>query len=189
MPTLPWHPQFDNPSFLGWSVVAAYLLAAVSCGWAAFKADKSVSEGSGIWWLLAVGLLFLGINKQLNLQTLMIVIGRRASLVGGWYERRRFAQAVFCAVFALLGLCLLGFFAACAKRFIAKNRLAFAGVIVLLSFVVLRASTINHANELFGVELKDARWAWVLELCGSILIALSAAAAAKPAACRDRGKA
>ncbi len=189
MPTTPWHPQFDNPNFLGWSVVAAYLLAAVSCGWAALKADKLVSEGGKTWWLLAVGLLFLGINKQLNLQTLMIVMGRRAALAGGWYERRRFAQAVFCAAFALLGLCLLGFFSAHAKRFIPKNRLAFAGVIVLLSFVVLRASTINHANELFGVELKDAHWAWVLELCGSILIALSAAAAAKSAACRDRGKA
>jgi hypothetical protein len=191
MPTTTWHPQFDNPNFLGWSVVAAYLLAAVSCGWVALKTDKLVSEGSRIWWLLAAGLLFLGINKQLNLQTLMIDMGRRAAFAGGWYERRRFAQAVFCAAFALLGLCLLGFFAAHAKRFIAKNRLAFAGVIVLLSFVVLRASTINHANELFGVDLKDEHWAWVLELCGSLLIALSAAAAAaaKSAAFRDRGKA
>lgn len=79
------------------------------------------------------------------------------------------------------------FFAARARRFIAQNRLAFMGVLVLLSFVVLRASTINHANELFGVELKDARWAWLLELCGSLLIALSAAAAATSAAWRDRG--
>jgi hypothetical protein len=74
-----------------------------------------------------------------------------------------------------------------AGSFIVKNRLAFAGVLVLLSFVVLRASTINHANELFGVELKDARWGWMLELCGGVLIALSAASAAKTAALRDRG--
>src|SRR5271157_169686 len=179
MLTTTWRPQLDNPRFLGWLAVAAYLLAAVSCGWVALKADKSVSEVTKIWWLLAVVLLFLGINKQLNLQTLMIVMGRRAALAGGWYERRRVAQAVFCAAFALFGLGFLGFFAASAKRFIAKNRLAFAGVIVLLCFVVLRASTINHANQLFGVELKDEHWAWVLELCGAILIALSAGAAAK----------
>jgi hypothetical protein len=188
IPPTNWHPQLDNPDVLGWSVVAAYLLAATACGWVAYKTDKGEPEAGRIWCLLAVVLLFLGINKQLNLQTLLIVLGRRAALAGGWYERRRWAQAVFAAAFALLGLCSLGFFAAHARRFIAQNRLAFLGVLVLLSFVVLRASTINHANELFGVELKDARWAWLLELCGSLLIALSAAAAAKSTAPRDSGK-
>ena len=181
MPPLTWHLQLDNPDFLGWLVVAGYLLAATACGWVALKTDNSVSAGSKIWWLLAVVLLFLGINKQLNLQTLMIVMGRRAAFAGGWYGHRRFVQAVFSAAFALIGLCLLRFFASYAKRFIGKNRLAFAGVIVLLFFVVLRASTINHANELFGANLKDESWAWMLELCGSILIALSAAAAVKSA--------
>ena len=47
----------------------------------------------------------------------------------------------------------------------------------------------DRANELFGVDLKDEHWAWVLELCGSLLIALSAAAAAKSASGRDTGKA
>ena len=92
---------------------------------------------------MAVVLLFLGVNKQLNLQTLMIVLGRRAALAGGWFQSRRFVQAIFCAVFLLLGLGFLWFFAARAKRFIGNNRLAFAGVIVLITFVVLRASTIN----------------------------------------------
>jgi hypothetical protein len=188
-PITTWRPQLDNPNFLGWFVVAAYLLAAVFCGWVALKTGKSDSEGSKVWWLLAVVLLFLGINKQLNLQTLMIVMGRRAALAGGWYGRRRLVQSVFCVVFALLGFCLLGFFATHAKRFIAKNRLAFAGTAVLLLFVVLRASTINHGNELFGVNLNDEHWAWVLELCGSLLIIRSAIAAAKSAAGHDLDKA
>jgi hypothetical protein len=182
MPGTNWHPQLDNPTLLGWTVVVVYLLAAAACCWAAFKADKEGTEGNRIWWLLAVGLLFLGINKQLNLQTLLIVLGRRAAVAGGWYERRRLAQAVFAAAFGLLGLCFLGIFATRARLFVARNRLAFLGVLVLLLFVVLRASTINHANELFGVELKDDRWAWLLELCGSLLIAFSAAS-------RDRAKA
>jgi len=177
-----WQLQFDNPDFLGWLVVAAYLLAAVSCGWVALKTDKSVSAGRKIWGLLAIVLLCLGVNKQLNLQTLMIVIGRHAALVEGWFEHRRLVQAIFCAAFALLGLCLLGFFAATGKRFIGQNRLAFAGVIVLLFFVMLRSSTINHASQLIGINLKDEHWAWILELCGSILIALSAAATVKSAA-------
>jgi hypothetical protein len=178
-----WHLQCDNPDFLGWSVVAVYLAAAGSCAWMALK----VSEGRGIWWLLAAGLLFLGINKQLNLQSLMIDLGRQAAQAGGWYGRRREAQAVFCAAFALLGVVLLGCFTARARRFIAGNPLAFAGVIVLLCFVLLRASTINHANELIGLELKDARWAWVLEMTGSLLIAASAAAASSSTPSRHAG--
>jgi hypothetical protein len=189
MPPTTWHPQLDNPNFLGWSVVAAYLLAAASCAWAALKTGKLAPGESGMWWLLAVVLLFLGINKQLSLQTFMIVMGRRAAYAGGWYERRRFVQAVFCAAFTLLGLGLFWAVAAHARRFIGKNRLAFAGVNVLLFFVMLRAATINHADELFGVYLKDEYWAWILELCGSLLIILSAAASAKSAAARDAGQA
>jgi hypothetical protein len=169
-PLLTWHVKFDNPDVVGWSVVAAYLLAGICCIRAALKGD----EESKVWWLMAGVLIFLGINKQLNLQTLMIVLGRRAAVSGGWYERRRFVQAIFCVVFALCGFAFFWLFAARARRFIVRNRLAFAGIIVLLLFVVLRASTINHANEWFGVDLKDVHWAWLLELCGSALIIRSA---------------
>ena len=183
-----WHPQLDNPNFLGWLVVACYLLAAACCGWVAVKAGKPASDGSGVWCVMAAVLLFLGINKQLNLQTLMIVLGRRAAFAGGWYEHRRFVQAVFSIAFALIGLVLLVTFAAYGRRFIAGNRLAFAGVVVLLLFVLLRAATINHAGQRNGIDLKDKEWTWVLELCGSILIAFSAVAAAKSTAFRDPGK-
>ena len=46
IPTTTWHPQLDNPDFLGWLVVAAYLIAAISCGCVALKTDRLVSEGS-----------------------------------------------------------------------------------------------------------------------------------------------
>jgi hypothetical protein len=138
-----------------------------------------VSDKGAFWWLLAIGLVFLGVNKQLNLQTLMIILGRRAAFAGGWYKYRRLVQALFAAAFALLGFGFLAFFAARAKRFILKNRLGFAGVLVLSFFVILRAATISHIDEFLGVDLKDDAWAWTLEICGSLLIALSAFAAVK----------
>ena len=184
-----WRPQLDNPNFLGWSVVAAYALASFACGWVAVKSPDSALEGRRVWWVLSAVLLFLGINKQLNLQTLLIDVGRNAATDAGWYGRRRLIQAAFSTAFALFGLGLLWLFASQAKSFIVKNRLAFAGVIVLLVFVVLRSSTINHADERFGLRLNDDQWAWVLELCGSILITLSAIAAANSAALREKSKA
>lgn len=178
-PPTTWHPQLDNPNFLGWTVVAAYGLAGIACAWVALRAGRIDPEGSRIWWFMSAVLLFLGINKQLNLQTLMIIMGRRAAYAGGWYQRRRLVQAIFSVIFALLGISFLAYFSARGKRFIEKHRPAFAGVIVLLFFVVLRASTINHAHKLIGVELRDEQWGWMLEICGSFLILCSAITAAK----------
>jgi hypothetical protein len=181
LPQTSWHPQLDNPDVIGWSVVAAYGLAAAACAWVAWKTGKTNGDNSKIWWLMAAVLFFLGVNKQLNLQTLMIVLGRQAALAGGWYGNRRFVQGIFCIVFAALGLCLLGFFATQARRFIERNLLAFAGIIVLTLFVLLRASTINHADTYFGLSLKAEHWGWLLELTGSALIIKAAVTAGKSA--------
>src|ERR1035441_4896711 len=130
---LDWRPQLDNPDFLGWSVVAAYLLAAAFCARAALARRKMGTEerrASAIWWLLALALLLLGINKQLNLQTLLIVLGRRAALAGGWYRQRRLAQLIFSVGFAVAGLAALWFLLARFRRFFARNPKARTGLMV-----------------------------------------------------------
>jgi hypothetical protein len=173
--TLKWHFGFDNPTFLGWTVVTAYLCAAACCGWAAVKARPGAGRSAAAMWrLLSAGLLFLGINKQLNLQTLMIVIGRNVSSAGHWYGARRLVQLVFSAVFAAACLGTLGGFAWRWRPFFKENPQALAGAIVLVLFVVLRAATISHADEWFRVNLHADQWCWVLEICGSFLLALSA---------------
>ena len=127
-----------------------------------------------IWWALAALLVFLGINKRLNLQPFLIVMGRRAAVAGGWYEHRRLAQAVFSAVFVLaasVAVFLLGWQ---VHAFFTEHPLAWRGLIVLVVFVLIRASTINHIDEGLGVNLYDNQWCWLLEICGSFLLGLSA---------------
>jgi hypothetical protein len=175
-PVTTWRPRLDNPTWLGWSAVAVYLLASVACARAAWMASATPGRKgcAAAWSLLAALLLFLGVNKQLNLQTLLIVLGRRAALAGGWYHHRRLAQALFSIVFAAAGLCVLAVMVRAWKGFFAENPLAWRGLLVLLVFVLIRASSINHAIQWLGVELHDDKWCWILELCGSILISLSA---------------
>ncbi|MGO8697127.1 MAG: hypothetical protein ACLQVY_05350 [Limisphaerales bacterium] len=175
-PSLDWRPQLDNPTFLGWSVVAAYVLAALVCGGAAriASATPGRKEHVPIWSLFAALLVFLGVNKQLNLQTLLLVLGRRAASAGGWYERRRLAQAVFSMAFALAGGAAVFLLASRAKAFFGENPLAWRGLTILTVFVLLRAATINHVDEWLGVNLYDDKWCWVLEICGSFLLGLSA---------------
>ncbi len=173
---LKWQFRLDNPTILGWTVVAAYIAAAACCGRAALKArGDSARSFAPVWWLLAAGLVFLGINKQLNLQTLMIVIGRNVSNAEGWYGARRRVQLIFSVVFAVSCLVALVWLLSRCRQFFVENRLVLAGVIVLALFVVLRAATINHADEFLRIKLKDEHWAWVLEIAGSALIGTGAA--------------
>jgi hypothetical protein len=178
---LGWQPRWDNPDLRGWSVVAAYLMAAGFCARAALARGKMGAEHERapvIWFLLALGLLFLGINKQLNLQTLLIALGRRAAQAGGWQEKRRLAQLVFSAVFTVAGLASLWLLRAGFRLFFARNPGALAGLVVLLLFVLIRAASVNHVFEWAGLQ-KDAahddkRWTWVLEIGGSACLALAA---------------
>jgi hypothetical protein len=184
-----WHPQLDNPTFLGWSVVAFYGLAAMACGRAAVlaRAGRGLAaerghgvEGAGMWWALASALCFLGVNKQLNLQTLLIVTVRHVAAAGGWYSQRRAVQLAFSVVFGL-GVCLLLFWLESRHRdFFKQNPLAFQGALILGLFVAMRAATINHTNEFLGISLQDKKWAWVLEIGGSVLIGIGAVLPRRP---------
>lgn len=162
-------------------MVAGYVIAAAYCARAASAPPrKDGAEGGfgAIWWLLASGLLGLGINKQLNLQTLLIVLGRRAALAGGWYEQRRMVQTIFSAALTVAGLAALWLLRARFRRFFAGNPLALRGVVVLFLFVMIRAASINHVFERLGIpqddEHDDKRWAWVLEIGGSACLTLAA---------------
>jgi len=178
---LGWRPQIDNPNVRGWSVVAAYVIAAVFCARAGLgrrNMGPEEKQATVIWRLLGLGLLFLGINKQLNVQSLLIALGRRAALAGGWYEERRLAQIIFSAVLTVAGLAALWSLQARFRQFFARNPKALTGLVVLLLFVLIRAASINHVLERAGLhpndENGDKKWTWILEIGGSACLALAA---------------
>jgi hypothetical protein len=178
---LGWQPQWDNPDFRGWSVVAAYVVAAGCCARTALGGRKIGPEDksdSAMWRWLALGLLFLGINKQLNLQTLLIVLGRRAMLAAGWEKEGGLAQMIFSAALTLAGLALIWRLRIRFRRFFGVNRWVFAGLVVLLLFVLIRAASINHVLKRLGLERSDGEgvkiWTWILEIGGSACLAFAA---------------
>jgi hypothetical protein len=175
-----WHFQCDNPTILGWSVVGTYGIAALGCVAAGLHArSRSISDSkrghAGIWWALALALAFLGANKQLNLQSMMIAVMRHVALNGGWVNQRRSAQLLFCLAFGLALVGVLFWLALRHREFFKLNPPALWGVIILGVFVALRAATINHADEFLRVNLRDGQWAWVLEIAGSVLVGIAAA--------------
>ena len=92
------HLDNGNLSPLGWAVAVAYLLGAAFCIRAAMVTQqhgRRHSDEQPPWWGLVAVLLFLGINKWLDLQTLLMGLGRAVSGTAGWYQHRRAVEAVF----------------------------------------------------------------------------------------------
>jgi len=168
------HSDNGHLTPLGWAVAVVYGLGALCCaraGRVTQQDGRRCPDKQQPWWFLAATLLFLGINKLLNLQTTLINLGRAAARTWGWYQYRRAAQAVFAVLFTLA---LLAVFAALLKKwrwFVKERPLVQTGVLLLLLFVVIRAFALNHVEELLHLHLHDDNWGWTLELLATACFA------------------
>jgi len=66
-----WFPGIGDPSLMGWFTVFAYFFTAYKSRGAARVLRSSLlgSRETVLWFGLALLLMFLGINKQLDLQS------------------------------------------------------------------------------------------------------------------------
>lgn len=159
-----WQPGLGDPSLLGWATVAAYAGAAV-LGWRA-KGRADESQARRFWISLMVLMLLLGLNKQLDLQSGLTAVGRELAQRGGWYERRRELQLGFIGLLAVAAPAVLAWLALRARPWTAGRLLALGGATVLALFVLARASSFHHVDELLGSSALGLRWNHWLELGG-----------------------
>ena len=129
---------------------------------------------AALWLVMATVLLLLGINKQLDLQSLFTEIGRVAAHAQGWYEDRRGVQFAFIAVVALAGLVVVALFAWLARGALKDFRLPLTGMAFIVSFVVIRAASFHNVDELLGSAILGLKMNWVLELGGISIVAYGA---------------
>lgn len=172
-----WRPGIGDASLMGWLTVAAYLLAGMSCGWAAFAA-RSDDDGRGgdrhKWIATAVLLAVLGLNKQLDLQSLATDLGRVLAQHQGWYQERRGVQTL-----VVLGTLVVSILTALAvfrrfRKFWMDNLLLGTGITLLATFVVVRAISFHHVDVLLGTRVAGMKANWLLELTGIATIWLAA---------------
>jgi hypothetical protein len=167
-----WAPGIGDPTVVGWVTVAAYFIAA----FLSWRAMRAASELTGVsrgpvrfWAILTAVLVFLGFNKQLDLQTWFTLFFKHLALEEGWYEIRRKFQAAFIAGVAIAGsLSLVGMrmLAGSANRSI---RTALTGSVFLGCFILIRASSFHHVDQMLGMDLGGLKVNWILEL-GSIAV-------------------
>jgi len=166
-----WSPGIGDPHFMGWVTAASYLVCAVVAAFfATFLSQMEEKRECRFWMVITVLMLFLGVNKQLDLQSLFAEAGRQIALAQGWYPNRRIVQFSFIAVFTTV---LIGTFLWFAKRhrdLFARYRLASCGLLFLFGFIVIRASAFHHVDEIIQYDLHGIKMNWVFEMTGILLI-------------------
>jgi hypothetical protein len=167
-----WEAGIGDPSVIGWVTVAAYAAAALLSLRCARRASESLEFR--FWVVLTAALLLLGINKQLDLQSLFTQTARDLAFAQGWYESRRLYQAAFIGFLIAGGLAVAGLLLWTARRLPLSTQIAAVGLVVLLVFVVIRGASFHHVDEMLGSHVEGIRFNWLLELVP--LLAISAGA-------------
>lgn len=158
-----------NTVLYGVSVLASFYR------WKTLRYLKTSSVEQRFWLLLSFVLLAFGLNKQLDLQVLLIEIGRPIAVKGGWYGSRRMVQAAF----ALVMTGIAGLFVTMAVSLIRKhwhhNALALPGLLILCIYAAIETIAASHAGlsfqfpERWGIRLSD-----LIEMGGILLILVNA---------------
>jgi hypothetical protein len=177
-----WHLGIGDPTAMGWITVIAYFIAAAGCFRAAARDHPSrvgrrtdpPGSPSAFWLALALAMVALGINKQLDLQSLLTQIGRDIIRSRGLYAVRHGLQRGF--ILFVITVCGVTLFLAfwLARRRLRDRWPALVGIIYLVGFIVLRAASFHHFDDFLMGHIGRMRWNWILELGGITWVAIAA---------------
>lgn len=174
-----WQAEVGDPTQFGWTIACAYGLTSLLCG---RRVILLLTHAPGarrlqalmLWFALATMLLGLGLNKQLDLQTALTRFGRILASEQGWYEQRRLVQALVLGAAAVVTLGGTGWILWRARDASARARCSLVGAAALMVFVITRAVSFHHVDQVLGLDLAGTKLHLVIEVAGIVLIALAA---------------
>jgi hypothetical protein len=169
-----WTAGIGDPSPVGWITVACYGVAALAACRNALAARRTAVP-FGFWVVVGALMLLLGVNKQLDLQTWFGQTGRDLALAQGWYAHRRVVQGVFIVALASLALTVLWGLRRRWAGLWNEYRWVFVGLGLLALFIVIRALSFHHADELIGIDMGATTLGRALELVGVVAIVVACA--------------
>ena len=182
MPDGGWQLGVGDPTVVGWTTTGLYLVASSL----AVRAARRLGAGQGpeelsasdsqllarFWWLVFGIMLLLGVNKQIDLQTLFTQTAKQLAKAQGWYEARRRYQAAFVASAVLVvgaGVALLSYV---LRGVLSRVLRPILGLFIVATYILLRAALFQHMDWGQLDRLED--WMWLLEVAGIALVLGSA---------------
>jgi len=165
-----WRPTIGDPTIMGWFTVASYFLCALMALSLAYRDRSDDRKSFSFWLVIGMIMILLGINKQLDLQSLLTEIGRQIARAQGWMDQRRVVQLVFIVIFTSASMTAFVWLTAKFRDVLKRFLLAFSGLFFLLSFIIIRAASFHHVEEMLDFRLVGVRMNWIFELTGIYLI-------------------
>ena len=172
-----WRPGIGDPTLIGWTITLAYFIMAFLCWWTGLAEKKNVpnTRRAGVyilWFGLAALLFVLGLNKQLDLQTLLTSLGREIAKANGWYDMRREVQRVFIILIAIFSFLSLSAMIWQLRSYSRKYWLVLLGLSIIIIFVVIRAASFNHVDYLLSKWriIGPFKMKYVVELGGILIL-------------------
>lgn len=172
-----WSPGIGDPNGIGWLTVLVYAISGLAALIVAVRGPFPMASRRRerlFWLILAVALFGLAANKQLDLQSFATAVGRCVAKLQGWYqERRAFQLEVILALVA--GMILATFLTWRLMRgTLRRNGFALLGMMLVLTFVAVRAIGFHHVDVLINMRVQDMKMNWLLELPGPLMILMNA---------------
>lgn len=169
-----WQPGIGDPNVMGWITVGCYLVTFYLCLRVVFRAEQSRKPLRGFWIFLSVLMLFLAINKQLDLQSFATAVARCVAKMQGWYDQRQGFQIKVILGLGAMALTVGAFFFWWLRRDLSRNFLALVGLTIVFGFVLIRAVGFHGFDALISSRLSFIKVNWIIELAGLFLISLNA---------------
>lgn len=169
-----WRPHVGDPTIAGWSAAVGYGLSALFCAVAAKRCSKSFERR--FWVAGGVVLAILGVNKHLDLQTLLTLQRRALATAQGWAGARRQVQLIVLSLLALTGAAAVTALVRSLRKAAPPIRTALLGFALLGAFVLGRASLFYHFTSYGLLSRITAAGVEAVELLEIAVVALSAAA-------------
>jgi len=170
-----WQPKIGDPNFTGWLTVVFYLITFAFCVAVIKIPDRRSSANRTFWIMLCFAMIFLAVNKQLDLQSLATAGARCAAKLQGWYQDRAAFQIGAILSLGLIATILSLVFLWVLRHDLKRNFLALLGLAIVLIFVVIRAVGFHYVDVLIAHQVGPIRMNNILEVSGLVLISLNAA--------------
>jgi hypothetical protein len=169
-----WTPGIGDPTLPGWVTVLAYA-AATALGYLlrariSAAADSPRAPERRYWGGMALILLFLYVNKQLDLQTAMTEFFRDVAKEQGWYPVRHRFQVAFIATVAMAFPVGAEILFTVGRRLPLSAKVAGLGLLAITAFVLIRAVSFHHVDRLLRARVLHLRLNWIFELGGLAVV-------------------
>ncbi len=135
------------------------------------KDRQAAYRASFRFWGLVIALfVFLGINKQIDLQTWLTEVGRQIAMAQGWYDQRAMVQTIFVLTTAVTGVVVLSVLLKLTRDLLPRHVLAFVGLASLAVFLMVRTASFHALEDVVHFEIVGMRLSWYLEMAGIVCV-------------------